>query len=146
MSALAASSPRGQRNHIQWFIPDLDTCSELKSEEASYFQSLVGIMIWITELRQVKIEVFISQFSLSCQERGIWKQHDKFQHLYSKSISWGQPMVQYILKFIKVILKNVIGWNVLERPTSQSCWTFLIQVSGQLSNICSETANMHRTD
>ena len=54
------------------YHPELDVFPELDPEEANYFQSMIGILCWVVELRHVDIVTEVSMLSahLVLQRRG----------------------------------------------------------------------------
>ena len=63
---------RGQRIHL---LPRVDTFLVLGPDQASYYQSLIGLMRWMIEIGHAEINTKVS-FLLSylvMQYRGIWK-------------------------------------------------------------------------
>ena len=55
------------------YEPSMDTSALLVTEQASYYQSIIGVLRWIVELGRVDIATDVSQLSsfLSCQGRVI---------------------------------------------------------------------------
>ena len=45
---------------VRDYRPEVDVTPELTSEEASYFQSLIGVLRWIVELGRVDITMEVS--------------------------------------------------------------------------------------
>ena len=37
------------------YLPDIDILSELKSKDGSYYQLIIGILIWVVEIGRIDI-------------------------------------------------------------------------------------------
>ena len=59
----AETSPQGNDSFIKQVFPEVDISDELDEDEASYFQSLIGVLRWIVELGRIEICCELSMLS-----------------------------------------------------------------------------------
>ena len=99
------------------YSPELDITPELISTDDAYYQSLVGILLWIVELGRVDIclEVSLISSHLSLTREGHQANYFTYLHTSSGNTGLGWFLTQHTPPLTMIISLVMIGRNTMVR-------------------------------